>query len=264
MNLHIMPIFLAISLSSFATACERDKPSQTPSAPTVVLTDDPPPLPTPTSAPHTGASTQAGALPAGHPPLDTPRMPPPGPVDPNAPLPPGHPPVAGEAPAPGRPASVAGPAVPSEVDVALPLPLEGSGGLTELRARQATLPQALRATFDEAFRLVFTLDRAKRDAARAGNLVAQLLSSGDTMAKAAGHRVAGYLAINRNFDTATALVEYRAAIAADANYGEAHYALAFTLAISDLGAGRAHFDKAIALGVPDTRNLRGQFYAQPE
>jgi hypothetical protein len=56
------------------------------------------------------------------------------------------------------------------------------------------------------------------------------------------------------------LAAYRKAVALDPDYGEAHYALSFTLAISDLAAGKVHFDRAMALGVPDTRDLRGQFY----
>lgn len=255
----ITPIFLMISAIASIPACDREERAPTPSAPTIVLTDEPPALPNPQPA---LAEHGVAGLPSGHPPLGNVRMPPPGPVDPNAPLPPGHPPLDTAPPGNDRPSSVAGPAVPSELNAELPLPLEGSGGLSELKARQGTLPEALRAPFEEAFRLVFTLERQKRDAARAGTLVATLLASPDPMAQAVGHRVAGYLAINRNFDSVTALAEYRAALNADPDYGEAHYALAFTLAISDLTAGKAHFDKATALGVADTRNLRGQFYSE--
>ena len=48
--------------------------------------------------------------------------------------------------------------------------------------------------------------------------------------------------------------------AADPDYGEAHYALSFMLTQSDLERGRRHFERAMQLGVPDERNLRGQFY----
>jgi tetratricopeptide (TPR) repeat protein len=153
-----------------------------------------------------------------------------------------------------------GPQVARETDQALPLVLEGSGGLAELTRRKAMLPSELQASFEEAFRLVFTLDRAKRDATRAGAVVATLVASPDKAAQAAGHRLAGYLAINRGFDAPGAIAAYRQAIAVDPDYGEAHYALAFTLAISDLEAARTHFERAMALGVPDTRQLRAQFF----
>jgi Tfp pilus assembly protein PilF len=54
---------------------------------------------------------------------------------------------------------------------------------------------------------------------------------------------------------------YEKAVAADPNYGEAHYALAFMLTQSDMARARTHFDKAMALGVPDERNLREQFFS---
>ncbi len=257
----LLPLISAPVLALTAMACERTPTPVTPEAPAVATE--------PASAPAAPASPEAAptpsALPAGHPPLgDAARRPPPGPVDPNTPLPPGHPPVPGATPPAGMPSAPAGrpvaAPVPSESGVELPLPLEGSGGLSELTARKAMLPEAHRAPFEEAFRLIFTIERQKRDAARAGTLVEPLIADADAKVQAAGHRLAGYLAINRNFDTAAALTSYRAAIAADPDYGEAHYALAFTLAISDLAAGRTHFDRAMALGVPDTRNLRGQFY----
>jgi hypothetical protein len=155
-----------------------------------------------------------------------------------------------------------GAAVPAEQGVELPLPLEGSGGLSELAVRTQKLPEALRADFELAFRLVFTLERQKRDAARAQPLVDRLIAAPEVAAQAAGHRLAGYLAINRGFDSVSALAAYRKAIALDPDYGEAHYALSFTLAISDLAAGKVHFERAMSLGVPDTRGLRGQFYGE--
>jgi hypothetical protein len=34
------------------------------------------------------------------------------------------------------------------------------------------------------------------------------------------------------------------------------------LAMGDRAAGKVHFDRAMALGVPDTRGLKEQFYGQ--
>jgi hypothetical protein len=255
-----MRLRLSAALASLALAaapgCERSAPPPTPEAPSVVLTDPPPALP---GAGAAGPAAE-GALPAGHPPLDgADRRPPPGPVDPSTPLPPGHPPITGGAAPAGAPVA-GGEAVAAEQGGELPLPLEGSGGLSELAARTQKLPEALRADFDLAFRLVFTLERPKRDAARAQPLVDKLIAAPEVAAQAAGHRLAGYLAINRGFDSVAALASYRKAVELDPNYGEAHYALSFTLAISDLAAGKVHFERAVALGVPDTRGLRGQFY----
>lgn len=251
-------VSLAFVFVAPLAACDRQEAARTAEAPAIVLTDTPPPLATVDAA---VKPANTGALPPGHPPMGgTQRQAPPGPVDPNTPLPPGHPPVSGQAAPAGAPPMMPSPEVARETDKDLPLVLEGSGGLDELTKRQKMLPDALKADFETAFRLVFTLDRARRDATRAGALVATLLASDDVTAKASGHRLAGYLAINRGFDTVAALAAYREAIALDPNYGEAHYALAFTLAISDLGAGKTHFDRALELGVADTRNLRGQFY----
>ncbi len=253
-----LPATCSLVLSAITPACERSAPAPTPEAPAVVLTDPPPALPG-AAAP---AEPPAGDLPPGHPPLgDADRKAAPGPVDPSTPLPPGHPPVTGGTAASGAPVAGAA-AVPAEEGVELPLPLEGSGGLSELAVRVQMLPEALRADFDLAFRLVFTIARQKRDAARAQPIVDTLIAAPEVAAKAAGHRLAGYLAINRGFDSVAALAAYRKAVELDPNYGEAHYALSFTLAISDLAAGKVHFERATALGVPDTRGLRGQFYGE--
>ena len=87
-----------------------------------------------------------------------------------------------------------------------------------------------------------------------------MASDADPKVASLALRMLAYLAINTGFDTKTATARYEKALALDPEYGEAHYALAFTLAISDRSAGKDHFEKAMKLGVPDTRNLRGQFY----
>jgi hypothetical protein len=53
---------------------------------------------------------------------------------------------------------------------------------------------------------------------------------------------------------------YRKAVALDPDYGEAHYALSFMLTQFDMAEGRTHFERAMALGVPDERDLGGKFY----
>jgi hypothetical protein len=208
-------------------------------------------------------------------------------------LPPGHPPIAG----PGGGASMGGPgmggaamamAAPAdgaagmaeaagmggadlaaprghgtasqgvESDQELPLPLEGAGGVAELTKRLAVVADpALRAKVASAFRKTFTLARAKRDPQGAAALLAGL-DAGAVGATA--QRILGYVAVSNGFDVPAAMGHYNQAVALDPNYGEAHYALAFMHVMSDLAAGRVHFDKARALGVPDTNRLGEQYY----
>jgi hypothetical protein len=204
------------------------------------------------------------------PPPSAPAQPLPPPVPAGAQLPPGHPPIggapAGHPPVPGaagpgmRPANPMGD-IAAEQGVEMPLVLEGSGSVAELRSRLAKVADAsLHPQFEEAFRKVFTVQRQSRDNARASAILEPLAASPDKAVAALAERTLGYVRINSGFDAEGAKVRYLKAIELDPEYGEAHYALAFTLAISDLGKGKEHFDKAIALGVPDTRGLRAQFY----
>lgn len=218
-------------------------------------------------------------------PAPAPSMPPaPAPVPSNAQLPPGHPPVggvpAGHPPVPSTPAGhppmgpvgQMGPAggqagkmgdSAAEQGVEMPLILEGSGSLAELKSRLAKVADAtLHPQFEEAFRKVFTVNRQSRDNARASAILEPLAASTDKAVAALAERTLGYVRINSGFDSEGAKVRYLKAIEHDPEYGEAHYALAFTLAISDLGKGKEHFDRAMALGVPDTRGLRAQFYSE--
>jgi hypothetical protein len=150
----------------------------------------------------------------------------------------------------------------AETGVELPLVLEGAGSVAELKGRLAKVADtSLHAPLEEGFRKVFTLDRPKRDAARATELLEPIAANPDRKAAALAERTLGYVRINSGFDSEGAKVRYIKAIELDADYGEAHYALAFTYAISDLAKGKEHFEKAMALGVPDTRQLRAQFYS---
>ncbi len=53
---------------------------------------------------------------------------------------------------------------------------------------------------------------------------------------------------------------YQKAIALDAEYGEAHCALAFMYGMKDPAKGKLHFRKAMELGVPDGRGIGHRFY----
>lgn len=192
-------------------------------------------------------------------------------------LPPGHPPIDGAAMAnddgaavaPGMAAGDAGADVAAprghgtaaqgvETDQDLPLPLEGAGGVAELTKRLAAIADpALREKVASAFRKTFTLARAKRDPQGAAALLAGL-NEGDVGATA--ERILGYVAVSNGFDVPTAMAHYNKAVALDPEYGEAHYALAFMHVMSDLAAGRVHFEKARALGIPDTNKLGVQYY----
>ncbi len=191
-----------------------------------------------------GAGGPAGAMPAGHPPLG----------DMGSGAPPARP--------MGGPMAMGDGAV--ETDVPLPLPLVGSGSVAELKARLAVIADTTKhGAIDEAFRKLFTVDRAQRDGARAKALLEPLATDADAKVSSTALRMLGYVALNSGFDAPTATARYEQALALDADYGEAHYALAFVLAISDRVKGKVHFDKAIALGVPDVRKLADQFYGGP-
>lgn len=151
-------------------------------------------------------------------------------------------------------------AQPAEEGVALPLPLEGSGSVGELNRRKALVDAKFHGILEEAFRKLFTIERQNRDGARARIILDQLMLESDPKLKATALRLLGFMAINSGFDEVTALARYQEALALDADYGEVHYAVAFTLGPRDPKTGRVHFDRALALGVPDLRKLKDQFY----
>lgn len=186
------------------------------------------------------------------------------------PLPAGHPPLAGrqhQAP-PTRPASPG--MVPrggaTEQGVERPLPLTGPGSAAELAGRIKRIPEGTQRDeaqrdLEDLYRLSFTVDREKRDHARARTLAEKL--SGSPATAAAAERVRGFLAVSTNFDTKTARVHYEKAIALEPTFGEAHYALAFLCALNDREAGAKHYQSAAAAGVEDTMSLDRLYGGNP-
>ncbi len=170
-------------------------------------------------------------------------------------LPSGHPPLKGGANAPFAPQTPKG-----EEGVALPLPLEGPGSVDELKRRLSKVGDAVKkSTIEEAFRLTFTLEREKRNPARAKTLLTPLV--GDASCGATASRILGYVAVSQGFDFNGAMKHYGAAVEKDADYGEAHYALAFMHVRGDKKAGLVHFERAREPKVPDIRGIE-RFYPE--
>ncbi len=258
-----MRIALLASLTLTAFACSKEPPPvATPPAQIAAQTRAEP-------APEPARPAPAAAeLPPGHPPTGMPAgHPPTGGMPPGHPptggMPPGHPPTGGMAP--GHPPMPAGgpmmAQVPAEEGVERPLPLEGSGSIAELKARLAKIADAARhAPLEDAFRKVFTVRRDLRDVRGAEVTLTPLAQDPDPAVAALAERTLGYVRVSSGFDQEGAKARYLRALELDADYGEAHYAMAFMLAMGNREAGRMHFDKAMALGVPDTRKLKDQFY----
>jgi len=146
-----------------------------------------------------------------------------------------------------------------ETGVEPALKIEGIGSKAELDRSLAKLKDpAARAEFEKGFRLCFSHDRSHRDFGEAIVSMEKVLAVVPDFPPA--YRVLAYAHFNQTFDMPKATEYYEKAVAADPDYGEAHYALAFMLTQSDTARARTHFDKAMALGVPDERNLRAQFF----
>jgi hypothetical protein len=234
----IIPGF-ALALGLVAIACDKP-PAATTTPPAELAMEPAPSAPKPAEPP-----------PAAHPSAPPPRRD----------LPPGHPPLTPPAGEPPRPAGPMAQAVPAESGVARPLPLEGSGSVAELRARLAKVKDTSKhATLEDAFRRVFTVTRPERDIAGAESLLTPLASDADPAVAALAERTLGYVRVSAGFDAEGAKARYARAIELDPEYGEAHYAMAFMYAMGDREKGKVHFEKAMSLGVPDTRGLRGQFF----
>ncbi len=140
----------------------------------------------------------------------------------------------------------------------MPLLREGAGGADELNRRLATLEDsAVKARVEEAFRRTFTTTRNQRSPQQAAAALRGLTAG---KVGATTERILGYVAIQSGKGFGKALEHYKKAVALDPKYGEAHYALAFTYVLSDRVAGRQHFEKAMSLGVQDTRGLGDRFY----
>jgi hypothetical protein len=165
-------------------------------------------------------------------------------------LPEGHPPIAGDE---GSTGSMA-PDVSGRM-----LKPEGIGSEAELERCLAKVEDpALRARFEQGFRACFTTMQSARDYVLAADAANEVLAKIPNFAPA--YRVLAYARLNTGFDMQGATEMYQKAVAADPEYGEAHYGLAFMLTQTDRERGRTHFEKAMALGVPDERDLRTQFY----
>lgn len=230
-------------------ACDKT-PVATSTPPAEVAKTEPAPIPAPAPAPKPAASD----LPPGHPPA------------PPSNLPAGHPPIPGDpaaGPAPARPANPMGATGAVETGVERPLPLEGSGSVGELKARLAKIKDTSKhASLEDAFRMVFTVDRSRRDNRAAEAILTPLASDADPALASLAERTLGYVRVNTGFDAEGAKARYTRALELDPEYGEAHYAMAFMLAMGDREKGKVHFEKAMALGVPDTRGLRDQFFGR--
>jgi TPR repeat protein len=134
----------------------------------------------------------------------------------------------------------------------------GIGSQAELDKVAAPLKDpAVRARFEDGFRRCFTSDQASRDYMGAAEAMNEILAKVPDFAPA--YRVLAYAKLNTG-DMQASTDLYRKAVAADPNYGEAQYALAFMLTQIDPVEGRKHFEKAMQLGVPDERDLRTKFY----
>jgi hypothetical protein len=150
----------------------------------------------------------------------------------------------------------------SQVDGnALPLRLTGLGSAWELqRALKALDDEEDRARFEEAFRLTFCADKSKRDLAKARQTFEDLLRGNPKLAQA--YRGLAYVTLSQNFNIAGATEMYDRALAADPDYGEVHYALAFLHAGGDQAKGAEHLKRALELGIADENGLKAVYGLQ--
>jgi tetratricopeptide (TPR) repeat protein len=164
-------------------------------------------------------------------------------------MPEGHPPVQQGA---------LGSAGPTD-DNPLPLKLEGMNSLVGLEeGMEATDSAEARAAYEAGYRKTFTADADKRDYAGAATDLTRAIELDPDYAEA--YRALGYAKFNMGFNVDGALQDYMKAVELKPDYGEAHYALAFMYAMGDRTKGAEHFKKAMALGVPDERDLGSRFY----
>jgi tetratricopeptide (TPR) repeat protein len=144
----------------------------------------------------------------------------------------------------------------------IPLKLTGLGSAAELQREVAKLKDENdAATFERAFRLTFTSDKMKRGYSEASKLLSQVTETNREFAPA--YRTLAYAKFNMNVtDPSEPVALYQKSVDLDPQYGEAHYAIAFMYTMIDLEKGVEHYKKAMALGVPDERNIGPNFYAQ--
>jgi Flp pilus assembly protein TadD len=115
------------------------------------------------------------------------------------------------------------------------------------------------AVFAQAFRQVFTVQRARRNPVAAVQALQKIAAKYPSAA--AIPRVLGYAAVDHGFQHQLAIKHYLKAVQLDPNYGEVHYALAFMYVIGTQKAkGGIHYIKALELGIKDNRNIGKRFY----
>lgn len=141
-----------------------------------------------------------------------------------------------------------------------PLKKTGMGSAQELNteiAKIKNLDAKDKVTIKKAFRIAFTIDRAKRDLKVAKTLFTMVLKKHPDNALA--HRGLAYIAILDGFQVAQAINEYKLAIKGDPKYKEAYYGIASLYLTSNPKEGYPFFKKAMELGATDEHGLKNMY-----
>lgn len=153
-----------------------------------------------------------------------------------------------------------GATTPSEKGVERALPMTGHNSVTQMKVELAGLPEADRAAYEQAYRLTFASNKDQRSPGQARQLFSQLIDKHPKFGPA--YRGVAYTYVDDGFQVQQAIAWYEKGVAADPDYGLAHYGLAFMLgAFNETQRGYEHFQQAMKLGVEDERNLKSKFYA---
>lgn len=148
-----------------------------------------------------------------------------------------------------------------EQGVDMPLNMTGHTSVERLKAHLKALSAEDQAGFERAYRLTFTLNKAKRNPQESRELLNKILAKYPKFGPA--YRTMGYTYVDDGFQTTKAVQWYEQSVQADPNYALGHYGLAFMLPMMNrLEEGYDHFVKAMKLGLDDERNLKAQFYKQ--
>jgi tetratricopeptide (TPR) repeat protein len=144
------------------------------------------------------------------------------------------------------------------------LPPDDATLLADLEAGKSTLGDAPgdQADFERAFLWTFAADKSARNYPNAGSLLRGVLTRHPKHPQSL--RALAYVAINQGFDIQSALKLYRQAVDADPDHGPSHYAIAFLLGRTDPVQAKEHFDRAMALGIPDARGLADRYFGGEE
>jgi tetratricopeptide (TPR) repeat protein len=141
----------------------------------------------------------------------------------------------------------------------LALNTTGHNSVAQMRSDMQKLPEAARATYEEAYRLTFTVTRTNRDQRKARDLFRKLVSQFPKYGEA--FRGVGYTYVDDGFQIGKAIDWYQKSVKADPNFGLGHYGLAFLLPPSGkTDEGWMHFVAAMKSGTNDERNLKDKFY----